>query len=138
MMAAVQPFVSGAISKTINMPSNATIDDVKDAYRLGWQSMLKAVAIYRDGSKLSQPLSTSLGDEIGEKTGRQECAAEIGSRADARIDEIHDGSRPAEDQLEKSHHDNAEERQPPKRMQDDSIYPICDGMGSRPFLYDVL
>jgi ribonucleoside-diphosphate reductase alpha chain len=60
MMAAVQPFISGAISKTINMPNDATIDDVKQAYRLGWTSMLKAVALYRDGSKLSQPLGTSL------------------------------------------------------------------------------
>ncbi len=63
MMAAVQPFISGAISKTINMPADATIAEVKDAYRLGWRSMLKAVALYRDGSKLSQPLNTSLVDE---------------------------------------------------------------------------
>jgi ribonucleoside-diphosphate reductase alpha chain len=60
MMAAVQPFISGAISKTINMPNDASIDDAKQAYRLGWTSMLKAVALYRDGSKLSQPLGTSL------------------------------------------------------------------------------
>ena len=63
MMAAVQPFISGAISKTINMPGDATIEQVKEAYRLGWRSMLKAVALYRDGSKLSQPLTTSLVDE---------------------------------------------------------------------------
>src|SRR5436309_8317747 len=58
MMAACQPFVSGAISKTINMPHEATIEDVKQAYRLSWQLMLKANALYRDGSKLSQPLNT--------------------------------------------------------------------------------
>ncbi len=58
MMAASQPFISGAISKTINMPHSATIEDVKDAYRLSWQLMLKANALYRDGSKLSQPLNT--------------------------------------------------------------------------------
>jgi ribonucleoside-diphosphate reductase alpha chain len=58
MMAAAQPFVSGAISKTINMPHNATLDDVKRAYLLSWQLMLKANALYRDGSKLSQPLNT--------------------------------------------------------------------------------
>ncbi len=58
MMAAAQPFVSGAISKTINMPHNATIDDVKRAYQLSWQLMLKANALYRDGSKLSQPLNS--------------------------------------------------------------------------------
>jgi ribonucleoside-diphosphate reductase alpha chain len=58
MMAAAQPFISGAISKTINMPHSATIDDVKKAYLLSWQLMLKANALYRDGSKLSQPLNT--------------------------------------------------------------------------------
>lgn len=58
MMAAVQPFISGAISKTINMPAHATIEDVKRAYDLSWKLMLKAIALYRDGSKLSQPLNT--------------------------------------------------------------------------------
>ncbi|QVL30180.1 vitamin B12-dependent ribonucleotide reductase [Telmatocola sphagniphila] len=58
MMAAAQPFISGAISKTINMPHNATIQDVKDAYRMSWQLMVKANALYRDGSKLSQPLNS--------------------------------------------------------------------------------
>ncbi|MER3415114.1 MAG: vitamin B12-dependent ribonucleotide reductase [Gemmataceae bacterium] len=58
MMAAAQPFVSGAISKTINMPHEATVEDVKRAYLLSWQSMLKAIALYRDGCKLSQPLSS--------------------------------------------------------------------------------
>ncbi len=58
MMAAAQPFISGAISKTINMPNDATVEDVKNAYRLSWQLMLKANALYRDGSKLSQPLNS--------------------------------------------------------------------------------
>jgi ribonucleoside-diphosphate reductase alpha chain len=58
MMAAAQPFISGAISKTINMPHDATIEDVKQAYLLSWQLMLKANALYRDGSKLSQPLNS--------------------------------------------------------------------------------
>ena len=57
MMAAVQPFLSGAISKTINMPNEATIEDVKTAYVASWKLGLKAMALYRDGSKLSQPLS---------------------------------------------------------------------------------
>ncbi|MDP2791936.1 MAG: adenosylcobalamin-dependent ribonucleoside-diphosphate reductase [Rectinemataceae bacterium] len=57
MMAAVQPFVTGAISKTINMPNTATYEEVKGAYMLAWRSMLKSIALYRDGSKLSQPLS---------------------------------------------------------------------------------
>jgi len=59
MMASAQPFISGAISKTINMPADATLEDVKAAYLLAWKSMVKAVALYRDGSKLSQPLSAS-------------------------------------------------------------------------------
>jgi ribonucleoside-diphosphate reductase alpha chain len=58
MMAACQPFISGAISKTINMPNEASIQDVKDAYMLSWRLALKANALYRDGSKLSQPLSS--------------------------------------------------------------------------------
>jgi ribonucleoside-diphosphate reductase alpha chain len=57
MMGAVQSFISGAISKTINMPNTATYEDVKGAYMLAWRSMLKSIALYRDGSKLSQPLS---------------------------------------------------------------------------------
>ena len=59
MMAAAQPFISGAISKTINMPADATLEDVKAAYMFAWKSMVKAVALYRDGSKLSQPLNAS-------------------------------------------------------------------------------
>jgi ribonucleoside-diphosphate reductase alpha chain len=59
MMGAAQPFISGAISKTINMPHEATIEDVKEAYQESWRLMIKAIAIYRDGSKLSQPLSSS-------------------------------------------------------------------------------
>mgnify|MGYP001067152814 CR=1 FL=1 len=59
MMAAAQPFISGAISKTINMPADATLEDVKSAYLFAWKSMVKAVALYRDGSKLSQPLNAS-------------------------------------------------------------------------------
>jgi len=60
MMAAAQPFVSGAISKTINMPNAATVEDCKEAYLLSWQLGLKANALYRDGSKLSQPLAAAL------------------------------------------------------------------------------
>ena len=60
MMAAAQPFISGAISKTINMPNEATVDDCKSAYLLSWKLALKANALYRDGSKLSQPLNSQL------------------------------------------------------------------------------
>ncbi|NKB82568.1 MAG: vitamin B12-dependent ribonucleotide reductase [Nitrospirales bacterium] len=59
MMAAAQPFISGAISKTINMPADASVESVKTAYHVGWTYMLKAIALYRDGSKLSQPLNVS-------------------------------------------------------------------------------
>ncbi|MCL5260300.1 MAG: vitamin B12-dependent ribonucleotide reductase [Gammaproteobacteria bacterium] len=59
LMAAAQPFISGAISKTINMPHEATIEDVKNAYLLAWKLAIKAIALYRDGSKLSQPLSST-------------------------------------------------------------------------------
>ncbi|MCH8823015.1 MAG: adenosylcobalamin-dependent ribonucleoside-diphosphate reductase [Planctomycetes bacterium] len=58
MMAAAQPFISGAISKTINLPTEASVEDISDSYRLSWELGLKANALYRDGSKLSQPLST--------------------------------------------------------------------------------
>jgi ribonucleoside-diphosphate reductase alpha chain len=58
MMAAAQPFLSGAISKTVNMPHDSTVDDISQAYFWGWELGLKAIAIYRDGSKQSQPLST--------------------------------------------------------------------------------
>jgi len=64
MMAAVQPFISGAISKTVNMPNDATVEDIKAAYMKSWKLGLKANAIYRDGSKLSQPLNTSLVDDV--------------------------------------------------------------------------
>lgn len=68
MMAAVQPFVSGAISKTINLPHESTIKDIEDCYLLGWKLGLKAVAVYRDGSKFSQPLSSS-GEKSKKRTG---------------------------------------------------------------------
>jgi len=63
MMAASQPFITGAISKTINMPNAATVEDCKEAYMMSWKLGLKANALYRDGSKLSQPLSSVLVDE---------------------------------------------------------------------------
>jgi len=63
MMAAAQPFISGAISKTINMPAEVGLSDIKRAYELSFKKMLKAVAVYRDGSKLSQPLSIALEPE---------------------------------------------------------------------------
>jgi len=70
MMAAAQPFISGALSKTINLPQTATVADVKEAYRYAWQRMIKAVALYRDGSKLSQPLAASY--DVGGDAGEEE------------------------------------------------------------------
>ncbi len=67
MMAAAQPFLSGAISKTVNMPADTTPEEIAEAYRWGWQMGLKALAIYRDGSKQSQPLSTRNENDKGAK-----------------------------------------------------------------------
>ena len=75
MMAAVQPFISGAISKTVNMPEDSTVEDIFDAYVLAWKSGLKAIAIYRENSKRSQPLSVK--KESAKGTGKSLSYAEI-------------------------------------------------------------
>ena len=72
MMAAAQPFISGAISKTINMPNEASIEDCKSAYMLSWKLALKANALYRDGSKLSQPLNASLIEDEDDEDALEE------------------------------------------------------------------
>jgi ribonucleoside-diphosphate reductase alpha chain len=74
MMGATQPFISGAISKTINLPHEATVDEIKDCYHLSWQLGIKACALYRDGSKLSQPLSNK-SDKKKKKTEEADTAA---------------------------------------------------------------
>jgi ribonucleoside-diphosphate reductase alpha chain len=76
MMAAAQPFISGAISKTVNLPETATVTDVADAYLQGWKLGLKALAIYRDGSKTAQALRT-------ESTESKDASAEASSEAEA-------------------------------------------------------
>jgi len=87
MMAAAQPFISGAISKTINMPNDATVEDCKSAYMLSWQLALKANALYRDGSKLSQPLNSQL--LADEDEDAEEVIEQIAARpAVARAQEI--------------------------------------------------
>ena len=83
MMAAAQPFISGAISKTVNMPNASTPDDIRDAYVQAWKMGLKCVAIYRDGSKCSQPLNTKRTNEGGDKTPGLERSA-----LEARIKEL--------------------------------------------------
>jgi ribonucleoside-diphosphate reductase alpha chain len=75
MMAAAQPFISGAISKTVNMPNECTVADIRDAYVQAWKMGLKCVAIYRDGSKRSQPLNTKKTNEGGDKTVPAEVSA---------------------------------------------------------------
>ena len=75
MMGATQPFISGAISKTINLPNEATVNEIADAYLLSWEQGLKACALYRDGSKLSQPLSTKSDKKKKAVTGNTEAAA---------------------------------------------------------------
>ncbi len=74
MMAACQPFISGAISKTVNLPESATVEDIADAYMQSWELGLKAVAIYRENSKRSQPLSTKSGGNTAAKTEAVELA----------------------------------------------------------------
>ncbi|SMC63746.1 vitamin B12-dependent ribonucleotide reductase [Rhizobium sp. RU36D] len=82
MMAAAQPFISGAISKTINMPNEATVEDCGAAYMLSWKLALKANALYRDGSKLSQPLNASLiEDEDDEDALEELVAAPVAAKA---------------------------------------------------------
>ena len=77
MMGAAQPFLSGAISKTVNMPEAATADEIADVYLEGWKLGLKAIAIYRDGSKRSQPLSTGKKKDKGEDVQVSAAAAPI-------------------------------------------------------------
>ncbi|MEX2449408.1 MAG: vitamin B12-dependent ribonucleotide reductase, partial [Rhodospirillales bacterium] len=96
MLAASQPFISGAISKTINMPANATVTECQEAYELSWRLCLKANALYRDGSKLSQPLSAiNLGDETADDYETAESrAAQIEQVAEKIVTRIvHQGDR---------------------------------------------
>ena len=83
MMGAAQPFISGAISKTVNMPTNSTIEDIRDAYVQAWKMGLKCVAIYRDGSKRSQPLNTKRTNGSADKAPAVDSSA-----LEARIKEL--------------------------------------------------
>ncbi len=82
MMGAAQPFISGAISKTVNMPNESTVEDIRDAYVQAWKMGLKCVAIYRDGSKRSQPLNTKRTSQGGDK------GSEPGLPLDQQIKEL--------------------------------------------------
>ena len=85
MMAACQPFISGAISKTVNLPEDCTIEEIMDTYIQGWKLGLKAVAIYRENSKRSQPLSTSKGGNTQKKSSSNEAAAGDGALVEPEI-----------------------------------------------------
>jgi len=88
MMAAAQPFISGAISKTINMPNDATVEDCKSAYMLSWRLALKANALYRDGSKLSQPLNSALIEDEADEDELDAVEALLAKAAPARAAEV--------------------------------------------------
>jgi ribonucleoside-diphosphate reductase alpha chain len=85
MMAAAQPFISGAISKTINMPNDATVEEAKEAYMLSWRLALKANALYRDGSKLSQPLNSSVLAAADDEDEEDHVEAIAAMPVDARV-----------------------------------------------------
>ena len=92
MMAAVQPFLSGAISKTVNLPNDATVEEVQEVYEEGWRLQLKAVALYRDGCKASQPLSTSSKEK--DKDEKAE-AKKLSTETEAKLSEtLHEGLSP--------------------------------------------
>ncbi len=87
MMAAAQPFLSGAISKTINLPNEAKVDEIKDCYKLSWELGLKANALYRDGCKLSQPLSTK--SDTKEETEKLDAVEEVlGKAAELKLSDL--------------------------------------------------
>src|SRR6185369_658066 len=81
MMGAAQPFISGAISKTVNMPNESTVENIRDAYVQAWKMGLRCVAIYRDGSKRSQPLNTKKTNEGGKTAG-------VSETSDSRLKEL--------------------------------------------------
>ncbi|HCD36976.1 vitamin B12-dependent ribonucleotide reductase [Chlorobium phaeovibrioides] len=105
MMSAVQPFVSGAISKTVNMPSTATVDEISEVYLSGWHHMIKAITVYRDGSKLSQPLNISSYQDLDE-------VIMLGNEED--LDETKGPREVQERIIEKVYH-RSERRMLPKR-----------------------
>ena len=85
MMGAVQPFISGAISKTVNMPHEATVEDIEEVYMEGWKMGLKAIAVYRDGSKRQQALTTSKETDSSKQNEEVKEEAEVEEKVDAGI-----------------------------------------------------
>ncbi|MBN9412989.1 MAG: vitamin B12-dependent ribonucleotide reductase [Candidatus Paracaedimonas acanthamoebae] len=111
MMAAVQPFISGSISKTINMPNSASIEECNNAYLLSWRLALKCNALYRDGSKLSQPLNTSL---ITDEENAEEILDEVNSLTGANRTKIM-AERIVERVIERVTHRNERYKLPARR-----------------------
>jgi ribonucleoside-diphosphate reductase alpha chain len=112
MMAAAQPFITGAISKTINMPNDATVEDCKSAYMLSWKLALKANALYRDGSKLSQPLNAQLladDEDDADEAVEQLLARTPAARAEVLTERI------VERIVEKAVRDRSQEKLPNRR-----------------------
>jgi ribonucleoside-diphosphate reductase alpha chain len=103
MMAAVQPFISGAISKTVNMPADATVKDIREAYMLGWKLSLKALAIYRDGSKDSQPISAGKGETDG--LGNSDMSVHVPDRLDHEVDKFSEDVRRTGDHEDRDQND---------------------------------
>src|SRR6202008_1539268 len=91
MMAAAQPFLSGPISKTVNLPESATVEDVEDIYLQSWKLGLKATAIYRDNCKVGQPLS----DGKSEQAKKDQASADSGGASAGRVASAEDGGRVA-------------------------------------------
>jgi len=102
MMAAAQPFLSGAISKTVNLPNDATVEEVANVYMMGWKLGLKAVALYRDGCKASQPLNTSnedQKDDAGDKKNAKNDADRIAAQGVSSLAAKNAKDLPAEIQI---------------------------------------
>ena len=112
MMAAAQPFISGAISKTINMPNDATVEDAKQAYMMSWRLALKANALYRDGSKLSQPLNASI---IADDDDEEDDAVEtlLAAAPAARVPQV--AEKIVERIVERVVHDRERDKLPSRR-----------------------
>ncbi|MCB9845562.1 MAG: adenosylcobalamin-dependent ribonucleoside-diphosphate reductase [Phycisphaeraceae bacterium] len=113
MMGAVQPFISGAISKTINLPSDATVEDIKACYRLSWELGLKANALYRDGCKLSQPLSTRSDDKESSESEEGKSSTAAAAPASATSTSSTSSARP-----HPARTPDADPRPPRKRLPD--------------------
>jgi len=96
MMAAAQPFISGAISKTINMPADVTVNEIEEAYRLSWKLGLKAVALYRDGSKAAQPLNSTADEGEGNEDEAEAITAAVEKEKAIRWGSLPAGLSPTE------------------------------------------